>query len=113
MTMRTQIRAEADWKGSVLAPRAVDAPAAGKGPLAYRVAFALALTGTALGVRWLLDPWLGAAAPLSLMYAVVALTSWLAGLLPALCCSSCREASWVTLRPANSSRVCFTSRRMA
>jgi PAS domain S-box-containing protein len=73
-----QLRAREDSSNSAL----LDAGTADR-PLAYRIAVALLCVAGALGVRWVLDPWLGAHAPLSAIYPAVALASWLSGLVPA------------------------------
>src|SRR5262247_2112016 len=50
--------------------------------LAYVVA--LAAAAVAIGVRWLLDPWLGPHIPLEPLYGAVALAVWLGGVRPAV-----------------------------
>jgi signal transduction histidine kinase len=51
----------------------------------YAYASGIGFMAAALFVRWLLDPYLGEAQPLSLLFGAVALTVWFAGLGPALC----------------------------
>jgi signal transduction histidine kinase len=51
----------------------------------YAYASGIGFMALALFVRWLLDPYLGEAQPLSLLFGAVALTVWIAGLGPALC----------------------------
>src|SRR5690554_6616938 len=53
-------------------------------PAVRSYGLALLATATALGLRWLLDPWLQGHYPLTLLYVAVAVIVWRAGVRPAV-----------------------------
>ena len=85
----------------------------GNSVLTYMASFAV--LAAAVGLRWLLDPFLHDALPLVTLFGAVAAAVWLGGYRPgvlvgsagyvacAIACSSILEASWVWTGPTISS----------